>query len=187
MAQTASHVRAGDSLVAFGCCLMAGTLALNLFRGALVVGLSSVLVVVLAGYIKTGQRVAVKWAMGVMVLYLLSPVALVGFMIAKGQAGAAAFADRWVGSSGLLSVQRRPIAWSLGIDIPASAWAAVNLVLLRRALVELRSGERIKLGQCPDCGYDLRGTRAAGGDKCPECGRPTADLPVPEAEVVVGR
>lgn len=32
------------------------------------------------------------------------------------------------------------------------------------------TGNRLPASACPACGYDLRGTRAAGRDECPECG-----------------
>ena len=41
--------------------------------------------------------------------------------------------------------------------------AAVALGILRRKRKPL-------LGHCPQCGYDLRGTKAAGIEGCPECG-----------------
>jgi hypothetical protein len=50
---------------------------------------------------------------------------------------------------------------------------AAILLLANRPRIRFRHDEQPKLEPatpCPSCGYDLRGTIAAGIDVCPECG-----------------
>lgn len=58
-------------------------------------------------------------------------------------------------------VLRAPVWSYLLIALIAPAWSIWS---------NARRWRRRKRGRCMSCGYDLRGTREAGGERCPECG-----------------
>ena len=68
---------------------------------------------------------------------------------------------------GLAAVPTGFVLTAAGVPL---AWRIVGLIsgpLKRRR----RLGEARRRTPCKGCGYDLRGTLAAGLDRCPECGR----------------
>ncbi len=56
--------------------------------------------------------------------------------------------------------------------VPVILFATLTAVLFVPIWRQRRSAQRLKLGQCINCGYDLRAHRP--GEKCPECGTPAA-------------
>ena len=60
----------------------------------------------------------------------------------------------------------------------------VNAAILWKATARYRAGRRTvrrrRLGLCEQCGYDLRGTIAADGGSCPECGTARPCLLAPQ-------
>jgi hypothetical protein len=55
----------------------------------------------------------------------------------------------------------------------AIAFGIPAALVLRRRASDWKMGRRRRMGFCPSCGYDLRGTARPG--KCPECGEPAPD------------
>lgn len=54
----------------------------------------------------------------------------------------------------------------IAVGLTPSAIATIRVLI--RLNRQIRSDERWRNGLCPDCGYDLRGTRSVV--QCPECG-----------------
>jgi hypothetical protein len=78
------------------------------------------------------------------------------------------FAFHWEGRPG--TVLRDVIMPYWAIVVPT----AVPLLLLARRVRRKRlRSQRVRSGQCPRCGYDLRATP----DRCPECGMPKPAAP----------
>jgi hypothetical protein len=64
--------------------------------------------------------------------------------------------------------------------LAALGWFVIAVRYLHRMTRSYISDRRerpyYELGYCRKCRYDLRGTLAAGGRQCPECGTPIADM-----------
>jgi predicted amidophosphoribosyltransferase len=65
------------------------------------------------------------------------------------------------------------------LAVPAGLLVASLVVLAWRRAREKR--RRWRLGLCPECAYDLRGS----AERCPECGTPIRRFPRSAAEITI--
>lgn len=114
---------AGTSLIAFGVASIMNSILAAILLEGFIVDFAAVIVICLGMGVARGSRAAMKWALGVMVLYLLLGLALTVIAVVKPEI--VNFAGRPISSAML--------PWAVASGVVVATWAAINTSLLVKA------------------------------------------------------
>lgn len=169
-----ARLRAGNALCCFGCFLLIGSIVAAFLLDALTIDVTAILTIWLGSAVRRGSRRAMKWAVALVVYYLVLSTAL-WLTVLTGHVGTLR-----IGGG---SVSKEEVPWLMASMVAVFLWSLVNGLFLRQALHEEKREMRRRSGLCVTCGYDLTGNTTG---RCPECGTPSQTVVTEASESNAG-